>query len=134
MSQRAIWEGHLRLSLVTCPVALYSATTTARDVHFHMLHKDTHNRIRMVPHDPERGPVERKDLVRGFEIDKDKYVVVSNDEINAVKLESTRMIDIERFADLKEIDRLYWDTPYYVTPRRKPGPAAYLGIPHALRS
>src|SRR5258708_17440118 len=134
MAQRPIWEGHLRLSLVTCPVALYSATTTARDVHFHMLHKDTHNRIRMVPHDPERGPVERKDLVRGFEIDKDKYVVVSNDEINAVKLESTRMIDIERFVDLKEIDRIYWDTPYYVTPSGKAGLDAYVVIREAMLS
>ena len=134
MAGRPIWEGHLRLSLVTCPVALFSATTTAKDVHFHLLHKDTHNRIRMVPTDPELGPVERKDLVRGFEIEKDQYVIVSNEEINAVKLESTRMIDIERFVDLKEIDRIYWDTPYYVTPSGKAGIDAYVVIREAMRS
>ena len=63
MAQRPLWQGHLRLSLVTCPVALFTATTTARDVSFHLLHKKTHNRIRMIPHDPELGEVTRKDLV-----------------------------------------------------------------------
>jgi DNA end-binding protein Ku len=134
MAPRPIWEGHLRLSLVACPVALYPATSTAKDVHFHLLHKDTHNRIRMIPHDPELGEVSRKDLVRGFEIDKDRYVIVSNDELNAVKLESTRMIDIDRFVDRKEIDRVYWNTPYYLTPSGKAGTDAYVVIREAMRA
>lgn len=134
MAQRPIWEGHLRLSLVACPVALYSAATTAEDVHFHLLHKDTHNRIRMVPHDPELGPVDRKDLVRGFEVEKDRYVIVNDDEIANVKLESTRIIDIERFVDVTDIDRIYWNVPYYVTPNGKAGVEAYVVIREAMRA
>jgi len=134
MAQRPIWEGHLRLSLVACPVALYSATTTARDVHFHMLNKDTHNRIRMVPTDPESGPVERKDLVRGFEIEKNKYVILTNEEINAVKLESTRTIDIERFVDVSDIDRLYWNSPYYLTPNGSAAIDAYSVIRDSMQA
>lgn len=134
MAPRPIWEGHLRLSLVACPVALYPATSTASDVHFHLLHKDTHNRIRMIPHDPELGEVSRKDLVRGFEIEKNRYVIVSDEEVNAVKLESTRMIDIDRFVDLKDIDRIYWNAPYYMAPSGKAGLDAYVVIREAMRA
>lgn len=134
MAPRPIWEGHLRLSLVACPVRLYTATSTAGDVHFHLLHKDTHNRIRMVPHDPELGEVSRKDLVRGFEIEKDQYVIVSPKELEAVKLESTRMIDIDRFVDIKDIDRLYWNNPYYLAPSGKAGLDAYVVIREAMRA
>ncbi len=113
---RPIWEGTLRLSLVSCPIALYGATTRAHDVSFNLLHKKTHNRIHMVPHDPELGEVKRSDLVKGYEISKDHYVVMTDEEINAVRLPSTRRIDIEKFVDASEIDRIYWDTPYYVAP------------------
>lgn len=119
MAARPTWQGHLRLSLVTCPVALYTATQASGEVHFNLLHKDTHNRIRMIPTDPEKGPVERKDLVKGFEYEKDSYIVVTQDEIDAVRLESTRTIDIERFVDAADIDRLYWDNPYYLVPDGK---------------
>jgi DNA end-binding protein Ku len=73
----------------------------------------------MIPTDPETGPVERADLVKGFEVDKGRYVVVTDDEIKAVRLESTRTLDIERFVDAKDIDRLYWNAPYYLTPDGK---------------
>lgn len=119
MAARPTWQGHLRLSLVTCPVALYTATQASGEVHFNLLHKDTHNRIRMIPTDPEKGPVERKDLVKGYEYEKDSYIVVTQDEIDAVRLESTRTIDIERFVDAADIDRLYWDNPYYLVPDGK---------------
>lgn len=119
MAARPTWQGHLRLSLVTCPVALYTATQASGEVHFNLLHKDTHNRIRMIPTDPEKGPVERKDLVKGYEYEKDSYIVVTQDEIDAVRLESTRTIDIERFVDAGDIDRLYWDNPYYLVPDGK---------------
>src|SRR3954471_15780232 len=108
MAPRPTWQGHLRLSLVTCPVALYTATSRSGDVHFNMLHKDTHNRIRMIPTDPDKGPVDRADIVKGFEIEKGRYVVVSQEEIDNVRLESTRTIEIERFVDEADIDRLYW--------------------------
>lgn len=116
MATRPTWQGHLRLSLVTCPVALYTATSSSGEVHFNLLHKETHNRIRMVTTDPELGPVERKDLVKGFEIEKGRYVVVTDEEIKAVRLESTRTIDIERFVHAADIDRLYWNDPYYLVP------------------
>src|SRR5437868_6848811 len=116
MAARPTWQGHLRLSLVSCPVALYTATDSGGDVRFNMLHKTTHNRIRMIPTDPELGPVDRADIVKGYEIEKDRYVVVTPDEIDAVRLESTRTIDIDRFVDAAGIDRLYWNDPYYMVP------------------
>ena len=76
-----MWQGQLRLSLVSCPVALYSATSRTADVSFHLLNPETNNRIRMIPTDPDTGPVERADLVKGYEISKNHYVVLSNDEI-----------------------------------------------------
>src|SRR5262249_16316524 len=102
MATRPTWQGPLRLSLVIGPVALYTGTWATGEVHFNLLHKETMNRIRMIPTDPETGPVERSDLVRGFEVDKGRYVVVTDDEIQAVRLESTRTLDIERFVDAKE--------------------------------
>lgn len=134
MRGRPTWQGHLRLSLVTCPVALYTATARSGDVHFNMLHKDTHNRIRMIPTDPEKGPVDRADIVKGFEVSKDHYVVVTEDEIRSVRLESTRTIDIERFVDASEIDRLYWNDPYFLLPDGKLALDAYTVIREAMAS
>ena len=116
MAARPTWQGYLRLSLVSCPVALYTATSRSADVSFNMLHKATHNRIRMIPTDPETGPVDRADIVKGYEIEKGRYVVVTDEEIRNVRLETTRTIDIERFVDASEIDRLYWNDPYFLTP------------------
>jgi DNA end-binding protein Ku len=132
MATRPTWQGHLRLSLVSCPVALYTGVSASGDVHFNLLHKETLNRIRMIPTDPETGPVERADLVKGFEIDKERYVVVTDDEIKAVRLESTRTLDIERFVDADEIDRLYWNDPYYMTPDGKLAAEAFGVIREAM--
>lgn len=116
MAARPTWQGYLRLSLVSCPVALYTATSRTADVSFNMLHKETHNRIRMIPTDPETGPVDRADIVKGYEIEKGRYVVVTDEEIKNVRLETTRTIDIERFVDARDIDRLYWNDPYFLAP------------------
>lgn len=132
MAARPTWQGHLKLSLVSCPVALYSAIDRAGDVHFNMLHKTTHNRIRMIPTDPETGPVERADIVKGYEIEKGRYVIVTPDEIDRVRLESTRTIDIDRFVDEAEIDRLYWHEPYYLVPDGKAAVEAYSVIREAM--
>jgi len=129
---RPIWKGHLQLSLVSCPVALYNATTSSNDISFHWLHKKTNNRIRMLPHDPELGEVERKDLVRGFELSKNHYVVVSPKEIENARLPATKTIDIEEFVDADEIDRLYWNHPYYLVPSGKTGQDAYAVIRQAM--
>lgn len=132
LSSRPMWQGQLRLSLVSCPVALYGAVSRSADVSFHLLNPETNNRIRMIPTDPDTGPVERADLVKGYEISKNHYVVLSNDEIQAVKLETTKTIDIDRFVDEKEIDRLYWNDPYYLVPNGKDGAEAYTVIREAL--
>jgi DNA end-binding protein Ku len=132
LSARPMWQGSLRLSLVSCPVALYGATSRTADVSFHLLNPETNNRIRMIPTDPDTGPVERADLVKGYEISKNHYVVLSNDELQAVKLETTKTIDIQRFVDEKDIDRLYWNDPYYLLPNEKGASEAYAVIRDAL--
>lgn len=132
-SLRPTWEGHLRLSLVTCPVALYSATERTAEIHFNMINPKTHNRIRMQTVDAGTGrPVDRADLVRGFEVAKNKYILLDKEELDAVKLESTRIIDIEAFVDAATIDRIYWDEPYYLAPVGKTGIEAYAVIQAAM--
>jgi DNA end-binding protein Ku len=131
---RPTWEGHLRLSLVTCPVALYTATERSADVHFHLINPKTHHRIRMQTVDAETGrPVERSGLVRGFEIAKNKYILLDKKELDAVKLESTRIIDIKEFVDADAIDRIYWDEPYYLAPNGKTGIEAFAVIQAAMK-
>ena len=132
-AMRPTWEGHLRLSLVTCPVALYTAVERTADVHFNMINPKTNNRIRMQTVDAGTGDVvDRADLVRGFEVSKNKYVLFDKDELDAVKLESTRIIDIEEFVDADTIDRIYWDEPYYLAPEGKTGIEAYSVIRAAM--
>ena len=119
MAYRPTWQGHLKLSLVTCPVALFTATNSGGDVHFNLINPKTNNRIKMITTDPDTGPIERSELVKGYEVSKGEYILLTNDEINAVKLESTKTIDIERFVAGDEIDRLYWDNPYFLAPDGK---------------
>ena len=132
MAPRPTWQGHLRLSLVSCPVALYTATSRTNDVSFNMLHKKTHNRIRMIPTDPELGPIERSDIVKGYQYEKDQYVIVTPEEIDNVRLESTRTIDIDKFVDEDDIDRLYWNDPYYLVPDGKVAVEAFSVIREAM--
>ena len=129
---RPTWQGHLRLSLVSCPVALYTATNAAGDVHFHLINPATNNRINMITVDPEAGPVKRGDLVKGFEVSKDKYVLFSNEELKSVKLESTKIIDIDRFVPAADIDRTYWDHPYFLAPDGKVAQEAFSVIREAM--
>jgi DNA end-binding protein Ku len=119
MAYRPTWQGHLKLSLVTCPVALYTATNPAGDVHFNLINPRTNNRIRMITTDPDTGPVERSSLVKGYEVAKGEYILLTDEEIRSVKLESTKTIAIERFVPAADIDRLYWDNPYYLAPDGK---------------
>jgi DNA end-binding protein Ku len=130
---RPSWEGHLRLSLVTCPVALYTATESTAEVHFHLINPETNNRIRMQTVDAETGePLDRSALVRGFEIAKNKYVLFDKDELDAVRLDSTRVIDITKFVDAAAIDRIYWEQPYYLAPLGRTGIEAYAVIRAAM--
>lgn len=129
---RPTWQGHLRLSLVTCPVALYPGTSRTGDISFHLINPKTNNRIRMITTDPDAGPVERSSLVKGYEFEKNQYVLFTPDEIDAVKIESTKVIDIERFVDLADIDRLYWNDPYFLVPDGKMAAEAYAVIREAM--
>jgi len=132
MAYRPSWQGHLKLSLVTCPVALYTATSAAGDVHFNLINPKTNNRIKMITTDPDTGPVDRSDLVKGYEVSKGEYVLLTDEEIKSVKLESTKIINIERFVPGDQIDRIYWDNPFYLAPDGKLAQEAFGVIRTAL--
>ncbi len=134
MAVRPSWEGHLRLSLVTCPVVLWPATTEAETVRFNLINPKTNNRIKMQTVDAGTGEeVSRGDLVKGFQIAKDRYVLFTKEEFEDVKIESTRIIDIEKFVPRAGIDRLYWDAPYHLVPSGKTGIEAFAVIREAMR-
>ena len=134
MAARPSWEGHLRLSLVTCPVALWPATTEAETVRFNLINPKTNNRIKMKTVDAGTGEeLSRGDLVKGFAIAKDEYVLLDKEDFESVKLESTRIVDIEKFVPRESIDRLYWDTPYHLVPNGKTGIEAFAVIREAMR-
>lgn len=116
MAPRTTWKGHLRLSLVSCPVRLYNAVSSSERVAFNLLHKDTHNRIQMHPHDPELGKVERSDLVKGYQYDKDQYVILTEEDFDKVQIESSKAIVVEKFVDEAQVDPIYFDSPYYMAP------------------
>ena len=134
MAARPTWQGHLKLSLVTCPVALYTATSSASHVSFHLINPETNNRIRMVATDPDTGPVERSELVKGYEVSKDEYVLFDDEDFDKVKLESTRTISIDEFVDEDDIDRLYWDSPFYVVPEKGVGAEAFAVIRDSMKA
>ena len=133
MSKRPSWSGFLKLSLVTCPIQLISATNRSETVSFHFIHPKTRNRIQMKPFDPDLGEVERKDLVRGYEIADGKYVTVTDEDLAEIRLKSTKTIEIERFVDFDEIDPLYIDGAYYVMPDGKMALEAYAVIREAMK-
>ena len=133
MAVRPTWQGHLRLSLVSCPVALYTATARSGEVHFNMLEEKTGERIRMVPTNSKGKQIDRADIVKGYEIEKDRYVVVTDEEIDSVRLETTRTLDVERFVDAEDIDRLYWNDPYYLAPDGETALEAFTVIREAMR-
>jgi DNA end-binding protein Ku len=132
LSTRPVWRGHLRLSLVSCPVALYRATTKANDVSFHLVNPETNNRVRMVPTDPDQGPVERASLTKGYEVSKNRYVLISDEELEKVRLPTTHTLDIERFVDVNDIDRLFFADPYVMLPTDDAATEAYSVIRAAM--
>src|ERR1700759_753073 len=104
MAPRASWKGYIKLSLVSCPVRMYPAVSSGEKIRFNQLHKDTHNRINMKPVDPELGLVERSDLVRGYEYEDKQYIIVDDEDLDAVRIESNHPLNIEAFIDASEID------------------------------
>jgi DNA end-binding protein Ku len=114
---RASWSGFLRLSLVSCPVSLVPATTEAKRVRFNQLNAKTGNRVQQQLIDSKTGEiVDRDEIVKGYEYDRGRYVTVTDDELKALQIDSSKIIDLDRFVDRDEVDPIYLDTPYYVYP------------------
>lgn len=133
MAPRASWKGHLRLSLVSCAVKLYPATSTSERISFNQLHKDTHNRINMKPVDPELGLVERGDLVKGYEYEPKQFVIIDETDLETVRIESNHTLNIEAFVDEDEIDVLYQDAPYYLAPDGAMAEETFIVLREAMR-
>lgn len=134
MLPRAYWKGSLKLSLVTCPVALYPATTTVERTRFHMINTETGHRLKQQMVDAETGEVvEKENKGRGYEVAKGEYVPIDKEELDAVQLESNHTIDIDSFVPREEIDRRYLDNPYYIVPDGKTGIDAFAVIRDAMK-
>ncbi len=135
MAAHPFWKGYMKLSLVTCPVAMMSATSEEERVRFHVLNRRTGNRITSHYVDAETGkPVEEADEVKGYARGQNDYVILDDDDLESVALESARTIDIQSFVASDSIDWIWYDTPYYVTPDEPIGEEAYCVIRDAMRS
>lgn len=134
MAPRPNWKGFLKLSLVSCAVAMYPATSTAQRVRFNIINRVTGNRIRNEVVDTETGePVEPEDRVKGFQIEKDQYVLVEDDELDNVALDSTHTIDIDEFIPMSDVDRIYLDESYYIVPQDDVAQEAFAVIREAMK-
>jgi DNA end-binding protein Ku len=135
MAPRPFWKGYMKLSLVTCPVAMATATSEEEKVRFHVLNRRTGNRILSQSIDAETGkPVDEGDEVRGYARGEHDYVLLEDEELESIALESARTIDIETFVAAQSIDWIWYDTPYYLTPDDPVGEEAYCVIRDAMRS
>src|SRR3954453_13882020 len=135
MAPRANWKGFLRLSLVTCPVALFPATSDSEKISFNQINRNTGHRIKYMKVDADTGEeVSSEDIMKGYKVDTDTYIEISRDELDAIALESTRTIEIDQFVPKSEIDELYLVRPYYIVPDGKVGHDAYAVIRETIRS
>jgi DNA end-binding protein Ku len=131
---RAYWKGYLRLSLVTCPIELFPATSQAEKTHFHQINTQTGHRLRQQMVDEETGrAVDTGHKGRGYELTKGKYVEIDEDELKAIQVESTHTLDIDGFVPRADIDKRYLDKPYYIGPDGKAGAEAFVVIRDAMR-
>ena len=120
MATRAYWKGYLKLSLVTCPVALYPASSKSQKTRFHQINRKTGNRLRQQMVDEETGrAVDTDNKGRGYELSKGKYVEIEPEEIDAIEFENTHTIEIDKFVPEDEIDKRYYERPYYIVPERQ---------------
>jgi DNA end-binding protein Ku len=134
VAPRPYWKGYLKLSLVSCPIALYPATSEREKISFHQLNRETGNRIRYKKVDAETGDeVGNADIVKGYEVDKGEYIELEPEELDAVAIESKRIIDIDEFVPRSEIDELYLRDPYYIVPDGDVGQQAFAVIREAIR-
>ena len=133
MAARAYWKGQIRLALVSIPVEIYKATKSGAAIAFHQIHEPSGKRIKYEKVVPGVGPVDRDEIIKGYEVSKGNYVLLEDEEIEAVKLESKRTLDLVQFVDADAIDVLYFDTPYYVVPADELAEEAYVVLREALR-
>lgn len=133
MAARAYWKGFLRLSLVSISVELYNAVETKSEISFRQIHKPSGRRINYTKTVQGVGEVKSSDIVKGYEVDQDTYITLEPDEIEAVKLESKKTIDLVKFVDATEIDPRYFERPYYITPADKHSAEGYVVIRDALK-
>ena len=133
MPARPIWRGHLRLALVSCPVALWNARHDRAGIRFNLINPDTGHRIRMVTQDAETGKdLDRRDLVKGYEFRKDHYLLLTDDDFNSVKVESSSVITVEKFVDTDSIDPVYYDAAYFLAPDGDAGRDVYAVLREAI--
>src|SRR5213082_3475468 len=134
VAPRAYWKGYLKLSLVSCPVALFPASSEREKISFHQLNKKTGNRIKYRKVDAEtENEVDASDIVKGYEVGKGEYIELEPEELEAVAIESTRTIEIDEFVPKNEIDELYLNNPYYLVPDGEVGQQAFAVIREAIR-
>src|SRR5437763_9584881 len=134
MAARAIWRGQIRLALVSTPVELFPATRSGAAIQFHQVHEPTGKRIKYEKVVPGVGPVDKDEIVKGYEVSKGHYVLLDPEEIGSVKLESRRTLDLVQFVDEEEIDATFFDKPYYVVPADDLAEEAFVVLRDALRA
>ena len=133
MAARAYWKGQLRLALVSIPVEVFAATKSGAKISFNQIHEPSGQRIAYEKVVPGIGPVDRDDIIKGYEISKGNYVLLDEDEIEAVKIESKKTLELVQFVDACEIDPLYFEKPYYVVPADDLAEEAFVVLREALR-
>ena len=133
MAARAYWQGQIRLALVSIPVEIYSATTSGAKISFNQIHEPSGKRIKYEKVVPGIGPVDRDEIIRGYEYSKGEYVLLEDEEIEAVKIESKKTLELVQFVDTCEIDPLYFEKPYYVAPKDDLAEEAFVVLREALR-
>lgn len=133
MAARAYWQGQIRLALVSIPVEIYTATKSGAQISFHQIHEPSGKRIKYEKVAPGLGPVEPDEIVKGYEVEKGEYVLLEQDEIDAVKLESKKTLELTQFVDADEIDVLYFERPYFVVPADDLAEEAFIVLREALK-
>jgi len=134
MAARPIWRGQIRLALVSIPVEIYPATKSGATIAFHQIHEPSGKRIKYEKVVPGIGPVDRDEIIKGFEVSKGEYVLLEPEEIESVKLESRKTLELAQFVDLHDIDAIYFDKPYFVVPADDLAEEAFVVLRDALRS
>jgi DNA end-binding protein Ku len=133
MAARAYWQGQIRLALVSIPVEIYTATKSGAQIAFHQIHEPSGKRIQYEKVAPGIGPVDADEIVKGYEVEKGEYVLLEQDEIDAVKLESKKTLELTQFVDASEIDVLYYERPYFVVPADDLAEEAFIVLREALK-